>query len=231
MTINQKFIHAVFNFDVETFKTMLQTETFDESLLIDIKFSICDTCPIYLITQCWEIILEHPEEWIEECRETVAKNKRRNLEIKKIFQDRFGVEFTPIDFYHTDIPFFRNYRDDIFEDVFWNETKDNLITKGYRDIDLDLYVAVNKFDYNEVERLLKLGADPAAELPEESSCFERIGAECCFLTLRLQGFATNQEQHNSLEVDAIDLIELIGLAAHENMYSLLSKYDTRGKKV
>lgn len=228
MTVNQKFIYAVFNFDVETFKLMLQTETFDEYLLTDIKFSEDIPCPIYWITQCWEIILEHPEEWIAECRETVAKNKRRNLEIKKIFDEHFGVEFKPIDFYNTDFPFFREYRDATFEDVFWYEgNRDDLIAKGYRAIDLDLFVAVNKFDYNEVERLLKLGADPTAELPEESSCFERIGAECSFLTVGLQEIAAGKEQRYTLGEDNWNLINLVGLAAHENMYSLLSKYDTR----
>ena len=86
---NNKYVNAVFNFDVDTFKTLLETEPFDLSLLQDIQFSGGVPCPIYWITQCWEIIFEHPEEWGEDCRETISKNKRRNLEIKKIFEKKF----------------------------------------------------------------------------------------------------------------------------------------------
>lgn len=229
MTVDQKFIQAVFNFEVETFKLMLKTETFNEYLLTDIKFSEDIPCPIYWITQCWEIILEHPEEWLEECRETVSANKCRNLEIKKIFEEHFGVEFKPIDFYNTDFPFYRDEREASFEEVCCDDySRDDLIAKGYRAVDLDLYVAVNKFDYNEAERLLKLGANPACTLSDEyDNCLERIGNECSFLTVGLQGVVLNKEQRNPLDDDAMDLINLVGLAAHENMYSLLSRYDTR----
>jgi len=53
---NHKYINAVFNLDVETFKTLLETEPFDNSMLEDIKFAHSVSCPIQWITQCWEII-------------------------------------------------------------------------------------------------------------------------------------------------------------------------------
>lgn len=226
-TTNNKYINAVFNFDAEAFKTLLEKEPFDLSLLQDIKFAVAVPCPIYWITQCWEIIFEHPEEWKEDCREIIAENKRRNLEIKKIFEERFNVVFKPIDFYNTDFWFFRNEREDTFEDVL-DERRDEMIAKGHRGIDLDLYVAVNKFDFKEAERLLELGANPVYEIPEEGSyCMDRIGAECSFLDIELQGIMIYRKQRNPMEENSNDLIDLIGLAAHERMYSLLSKYDPR----
>lgn len=226
-TINNKYINAVFNFDVDAFKTLLEREPFDLSLLQDIRYALDVPCPIYWITQCWEIIFEHPEEWQEDIRETIAENKQRNLEIKKIFEERFNVVFNPIDFYNTDFWFYRANRDETFEDVLY-ESRDNMIAKGHRAIDLDLYVAVNKFDFKEVERLLELGANPVYEIPEEVSyCMDRIGTECSLLENELKGIIFYRIPVNAMEEDSNDLIFLIGLAAHESMYSLLSKYDPR----
>lgn len=225
MTTNQKYINAVFNFDAETFKTLLNTEPFDETLLQDIKFSEEVPCPIYWMTQCWEIIFAHPEECKEKYRQIFEENKQRNLEIKRLFEEKLNVVFKPIDFYNTDFWFYRNERDDTFEDVFYDDTKEKLIAKGYREIDLDLFVAVNKFDFEETERLLKLGANPSCEI-DEDSCYHRIGAECGFLDTELQGIFIKRVQRNPFEDNARDLIDLVGWAAHKSMYSLLLKYDT-----
>lgn len=225
MTTNQKYINAVFNFDAETFKTLLNTEPFDESLLQDIKFSEEVPCPIYWMTQCWEIIFAHPEECKEKYRQIFEENKQRNLEIKRLFEEKLNVVFKPIDFYNTDFWFYRNERDDTFEDVFYDDTKEKLIAKGYREIDLDLFVAVHKFDFEETERLLKLGANPSCEI-DEDSCYHRIGAECGFLDTELQGIFIKRVQRNPFEDNARDLIDLVGWAAHKSMYSLLLKYDT-----
>ena len=220
-TTDDKYINAVFNFDVDTFKTLLENEPFDVALLSDIKFAEGVPCPIYWITQCWETVFEAPEEW-GECRETIAENKRKNLEIKKIFEESFGVAFKPIDFYNTDFWSYRNEREDSFEDVFWGESRDEMIARGRRAIDLDLYVAVNKFDFKETERLLKAGADPAYEIPEEEcSCLDRVGTECALLEIELQGVMIDGEQRAP---NVRDLVNLVGCAAHERMFSLLSSY-------
>ena len=70
MTTNDKYINAVFNFDVKKFKKLLETEPFDVSLLTNIGDGI--PCPIQWITQFWEIIFEYPENWEEDCREIIA---------------------------------------------------------------------------------------------------------------------------------------------------------------
>lgn len=229
MTTKEKYINAVFNFDAETFEHLLDSEPFDESLLADIGFAMAVPCPIQWFTQCWEIIFEHPEEWKEEYRDIIESNKRKNLEIKSIFEKRFNVKFEPIDFYNTDFWFFRNERDDTFEDVF-DESRDSMISKGYRDIDLDLYVAVNKFDYKEVERLLNEGANPVCEFEEEGSyCMDRIGCECSHLEMELGYIIIHNNPCFPMEKTSNDIIYLMGLAAHETMYKLLSRYDLRPK--
>lgn len=225
MDANRKYINAVFNFDVEAFKILLNTESFDKSLLSDIKFANDVSCPIYWITQCWEIIFEHPEDWNGNYRGIIAENKKRNLEIKQIFTDIYNVDFKPIDFYNTNFWFFRDERDTTYEDVFVGESRNELMAKGYRGIDIDLYVAVNKFDFAEVEKLLETGANPACRFPDDTDCIGRIGIECSFLETELQDIIIYNKHHNPTDNGTQALIDLIGLAAHESMYSLLSKYN------
>lgn len=225
MDVNRKYINAVFNFDVETFKTLLNTEPFDKSLLSDIKFANDAPCPIYRITQCWEIIFEHPEDWNENYRGVIAENKKRNLEIKQIFTDIYNVDFKPIDFYNTNFCFFRDERDATCEDVFVGESRNELMAKGYRGIDIDLYVAVNKFDFAEVEKLLETGANPACRFSDDTDCIGRISIECSFLETELQDIIIYNKHHSPTDNDVQALIDLIGLATHESMYSLLSKYN------
>ena len=229
MTINDKYINAVFNFDVKKFKKLLETEPFDISLLTNIGDGI--PCPIQWITQFWEIIFEHPENWEEDCREIIAENKQRNLEIKQILIERFNVDFKPIDFYNSDLWFDRHGRDDTFEDVLY-ESRDSMIAKGYRAIDLDLFVAVSKYDFKETERLLELGANPVCIIKSEGDiipyyCMDSIGTECSYLNIELQDIIIDRVQRNPMKGDSVILIYLAGLAANESMYSLLSKYDPR----
>ena len=54
MTTNDKYINAVFNFDVKKFKKLLETEPFDISLLTNIGDGI--PCPIQWITQFLSLI-------------------------------------------------------------------------------------------------------------------------------------------------------------------------------
>lgn len=223
MNTKRKYIDAVFNFDIETFRTLLNTEPFDKSLLSDIKFADNATCPIYWITQCWEIIFEHPEDWNENYRGIIAENKKRNLEVKQIFTDMYNVDSKPIDFYNTNFGFFRDERDATCEDVFVGDSKNELIAKGYREIDIDLYIAVNKFDFAEVEKLLNIGANPACRFPDDIDCMGRIGTECSYLEVELQDIIIYNKHYNPIDNGAQALIDLIGLAAHESMYSLLSK--------
>ena len=67
-----------------------------------------------------------------------------------------------------------------------------LLNEGYGQVDIDLYCAAERIQYGEVERLLKLGADPEVDI-DDCKAMSRI------------------------------LCDLIGCAAHEKMYDLLTR--------
>ena len=218
------YTNAIIHIDVDAFKNLLETEPFDESMLTDIGFAVSVPCPIQWITQCWEIILEHPEEWKEQYKDIISDKKEKNLQIKKIFTDRFHVQFTPIDFYNSELWFYKTEKDESFEDFFDN-SKEDMLSKGHREIDLELYIAVQKFDFGRVKCLLEQGANPMHEIPElESYCLDSIGTECGNLEMQLDHIITGDNTYEPSDDFAIDLINIIGLGANESMYRLLSKY-------
>lgn len=217
------FIKAVFEMDFPKFRELLETCEFDRELLTDTKLCSGQAIPIYWLTQCWEIILENPEEWTEDARENVKQKKEANQKIKEIFRERFNVEFLPIDFHNLDeeaIPFFRADKADSDDDVLW-EDKNELKRQGFREIDLDLYCAVCRFDYGKVEKLLKTGANPCLS-GTEYDCIDRITTESSYISIDQYGYIDNTRKlHRLSRYQWKDTVDLIGWAAHETMYSLL----------
>lgn len=92
---------------------------------------------------------------------------------------------------------------------------------GYRQVDLDLYCAAVRFQYGEVERLLKLGADPKVHI-DDCQTLSRISVECAFLsTIVVPKWELFYEKKCLPRVNEQYLCDLIGWAAHEKMYDLL----------
>ncbi len=232
LSIKKRFVNAVFNINVEEFRKLLDTETFDEELFskfpveddednddYDGEDYVCEIeCPIYWISQCWDLAIGNPENWKHSS--IVAKRKNDNLEIMQLFRERLNVNFEPIDFYNSEIHFFRNEPDDSFKDVF-GETEEKILA-NHRKIDAELYVAVNKFDYQTVEELLKAGAEPYVEFCDDTNCWERIDMHTSFLSVNLDHILLSDEK-SLLDQDYFSY--LFDWAAHEKMWSLLEKYD------
>lgn len=228
--LRQKYINAVLNINVEEFEHLLETEPFENDLLDRLIPSLPKGCSILYIIQCWEIILA--DEWKGEYGEIVEKRRKQNEKIKQIFIEKLQVEFPPIEWYLEPFYFYRNWEDETVEDIL-DKTRKELNEQGFCDLDIDLYCAVCKFDFKETERLLKAGANPNTNIDgefnpefdeEPENCFDRIGRECDFLE-----FAALNEFIRGNEYVSSDyyrcLSDLVGLAAHKKMYSLLLEYD------
>lgn len=223
--INRQIVNAVYNIDPEEFLKLVGKHGFDPSLLEDIHIANGIPCPIHWITQCWEHSLDEAANWAEGVQETIAERIEQNMQFKQYFEEQHQVQFKPIDFYHTDFWFHRAEREDEFEDIF-TESRDIMLS-DYNAIDLDLYIAVCKFDYEEAEFLLESGANPARMIEEETySCLELAGTECTYLEIQLNSIIMGVRKANIYQ-DSSYLIELIGLAANKQMYGLLSRYDPR----
>ena len=81
--IDDAFVSAVFNIDVEAVERLLKTADYDKSLFDNVCLKERHLCPINWITQLWKIILAEPETWRKDCQEKVSKKKRKCLTCKK----------------------------------------------------------------------------------------------------------------------------------------------------
>ena len=115
----------------------------------------------------------------------------------------------------------------------WLDGEEEYMTKGLKEIDLKLMYQSERFDFLETKKLLELGANPNVpfyENEDDSTALRRIGDECSFLGSCevLPEFEAYEERRffpymNQKNIENL-LGDLIGLAAHEEMYDLLIIY-------
>lgn len=228
--LRQKYINAVLNIDVEGLERLLKTEPFEREMLDRLLPSFPKGCSILYIIKCWEIILA--DEWKGEYGEIVERRRKQNEKIKRIFIEKLQAEFNPIEWYIEPFYFYRKWDDDTVEDIL-DKTREELNELGFCDLDIDLYCAVCKFDFKETERLLKAGANPNTNIDgeydpefdeEPENCFDRIGRECDGLEFALLRDLIRGDEYVTSDYYCY-LTDLVGLAAHKGMYSLLLEYD------
>ena len=220
---DKEFVEAVFNIDDKRFFKLVEDGRLNESVIKNTNFFYSPPLPLYYITICWDYILKDYNEWKEEYRDIVYKRKCQNDRIKNFFNEKYGLDMSDIPFSSYCDYFFSQPKDASVEDCL-GETKESLISQGFKEIDIDLYCRVVKFDYEQVERLLQCGANPRTWIPckGEDQCMDRIGIECSFLNIELDHVIMERSYDTELR---ISMHNLIGLAAHEKMYDLLLKYD------
>jgi len=226
MTSREKYIEAVYNFDLDIFKSLLEVESFDESLLTDIGLIEGSKCPIYWLSQCWNIVLEHEEDWDSLVTRKIVENRRKNQEIMEIFKNRFGVTLSPVVF--TNFGFLRDRflekENASFEDIF-GESRDSLLGKDFKDIDIDLYLAVSRFDIDETKKLLVSGANPKVRFPFNGSAWGGAMGESDWLRLEIEDYMYDGFHKDPFYGDACWTHNLITHAAYERMSRLLKEYD------
>ena len=228
--IKNELVKAIFNIDVDGFKRLIESNRVDVASWDNICDAEGDYCPIQWIVQCWEMILENPDAWCEDCRETIRQKKMDNQEIKKILFDKFNLCEIPIEINNNELWIYRYDMEDSFEDCF-DSPKEEMLLYGYKEIDLDLYWATYKYDFEEVERLLKMGADSNYYISEvEDSCKDLIGYRCADFCMDFSSVLFDDVKWNPFDDNCNNLAYLIAWAVNEKMYNLLLKYSATPKE-
>jgi hypothetical protein len=112
----------------------------------------------------------------------------------------------------------------------WQHGEEESMTKGLKEIDLMLMYQSERFDFLETKKLLELGANPNVPFYEDedgSTALRRISDECSYLlTCEIWWRYKLFDEKGSYPYCDIDrmLGDLLGLAAHEEMYALLKPY-------
>lgn len=211
-----KLLIAVVLNDYETVKSILQSGDYDKKLFVDVGgFEV--PVPVTYFNKCWRIILDFPFE-----EELYIKHFENAVRISELFRE-YGIA-------EPEIPFNKiSYSGWAFED----ESDDDLlevprkerVARGEKEIDLDLYIAACRMDFEKAEELMNKGADPFFEIEDKTNCLDCCGTECSYQAtcmavelLRSPGWYSNGIEINELG-------NLLRWAANEKMYAILSRLD------
>ena len=229
--VSNKLLEACLFSDLEGIKEGLKEIT-DKSALEDVNLYSIPT-PLYHLTLLNQMVFD-TEYWthlVDDKQEVVVWMEERTKRVIDFWKEYYGVEELPQPKYedYTIDDFFCAMLEDDDEDIL-DAPKDVLIQRGCREIDLDLYLATDRFQFNKAETLLMQGANPSAPLLrcEDSEYGEqacgRIDIEISFLALELFPVYREVLVGESPELRDNDYRDLLGLAEHVKMSKLFEKY-------
>lgn len=201
----------------EKIKEILESENYDKTLFTDIGgFEV--PVPLQFLNECWRIILDHK---FSETLEPIAQRNYENaVKINKLFKEH-GISETNVPLNKIMYAVWND--EDESDDEVLDCSKQELIAKGNRTIDLDLYIAVCKMDFKNAEALLKKGADPSFTY-EGSEVISICGSECSYQATCMAGNIIKSPAWYSNGIEIDELGNLLRWAANEKMYYLVNQY-------
>jgi len=215
----EKLLSAVYFNDAETAIQLMETNDYPNEWLDNI-FSM--GIPIYHITQCNSRLLAD-DTWSENVMPIILSLRKGCAKLMAYWKTKFNYPVEQeLDYTSYTNLFFAASPDETDDEVLLSSVQE-LLNEGYRQVDIDLYCATERFQYGEVERLLKLGADPEVDI-DDFKALSRISVECSFLSaIVVPQWELFYEKRCLSRIKEQDLCDLIGWAAHEKMYDLLTK--------
>lgn len=217
---------ALFYNDYDRAVKLLSSERFTPDLLLDTgdfkEFNL--EMPIYFITRLWNEIL--PGNW--GIAQKDVDEKKPNLQrINNYFETVYHIDMSQeIDMmkYRKAIPDVG--ADDEQESIYdLDEPKESWIAKGFREIDIDLYSSAIRFDFDEVERLLIMGANDRVAFEEpDDTVYEFMSDD--FLSRDWWQTKTlfPHPDYDQREFFIFDVRCMLDSAARYRMLKLLDKY-------
>jgi len=217
----QKAINAVYYANPAKLQQLIDEGHFYTCLLENTGL-LTNPLPIWRIPQLWEASLGRAKDWNRDIRYLVADFLARIHEVKEILAKSFGVEYTPIDYQQYTWDFYAAKPNESIEEALCLDNIEEAYVNGARPIDVELYFAGVSFDFARAEMLLKEGADPNQPLDEyDNYLYDRIDGEGAFLQLNIN---TAWKYTFRPPVDDEKMADLVGSAAHEQMFDLIRKY-------
>ncbi len=169
-------------------------------------------------------------DWREEIMPLVEKHIQRTKKMLDFWCAELGQQeiHRQIEYNHYHEYFYCDDPNDFDEIIL--EPISTYLEQGFREIDLRLYNRTQCFDFAEVKKLLEQGAksDIHFENDGDSSAFSRISTECSYLATCnvIPEFKVFDEKGYNQSFDTTRMFgDILGLAAHEEMYHLLDEYD------
>ena len=172
------------------------------------------------------------DDWNKDIMPLIKKIRLRTEQMLNFWRMELGQDIKrEMDYYQYCDYFYCEWYYDTYEE--WKKAEMEDIKIEFRDIDLMLMYQVERFNFLETKKLLEQGAKSDIDFYDDdfSSVDSRIGAEYSFLatTFVVPEFEIFEQKGYNQDFDIKDMFSnLLGLAAHEDMYQLINAYaDTK----
>lgn len=146
--------------------------------------------------------------------------KQSNDRIKEYFKQNWRQ-------YTVEVPFGKYFHHpehiETIEDI-TGESMKSFVSKGIREIDIELYLRCYTYEFDEAEKLLSQGADPDVVLSEWESIMETISWMASDYEMDIDVFIIKKE---GMATSEDFIFTLIKAAAAEKMYQLLKPYSKK----
>ena len=218
--LREEFFIAVYYNDVEKVRSFI----YDRSMKH--KFNLGEYSVDLMNLTFFNRTIWYSTGWDDKIKPFIEENRHKTKRMLDYWQEEFGCqkiqrtcEYNQYwhGFYCED----PNVTDEISGKPF-----QYYLSEGFREIDLMLYNRAECFDFVETKKLLKRGANHKARIFDDGGILTRISHECSFLESQIvpdfQNFNKNGYKHRSCIGGMFE--ELLGLAAHQDMYDLLAPY-------
>jgi len=169
-------------------------------------------------------------DWIDDIKPLVEKHIGRTVQMLDFWCAEFGqqniqrqIEYNQYyEYFYCDDP--NDFEEIIIDPISF------YLEKGFREVDLRLYNRAQCFDFTEVKKLLEQGAKPHIHFENDgdSSILSRISDEVSFLATCevVPEFKVFETKGYNQNFDIRRMFgDILGLAAHEEMYHLLAEYE------
>ena len=229
--IEESIVRAVFSMNAAEVKRLMADSPILHKRFEDIDYYIDNMYfedhiyPIYYIPQLWEICLRDAKLWDDEAHDRIVTATIANAEIKRMLLKDGPYTYRSINFYYPDVTFYskKNTESDILD-----RPRQQLIDEGVRELDIDLFVAVHQYRFDEVDRLLTLGANPNREInrdPRDKTCLVSIEEGLSFNMSHVVDYALSYGIRSAEDFQIGDLFYLYGWAAGEKMITLVNTHN------
>jgi hypothetical protein len=150
-------LKAVASNDVDEVRTLIIQD--ECKAIIDDIALFSHPFPLHYITLCYEAIWRDADDWKDKEWANAAKNSTNAM--LEFWKEYYGVDSFPRIEYRTysEDDFYCAWDDETDEDLLFHP-KSEFIAIGKRGIAPDLYCAVERFQFDKVEGLLRQGANP-----------------------------------------------------------------------
>ena len=227
-------IMATMMSDLDALKSALN-ELEDKSIIEDTRLFSKPT-PLYHLSLYNKMVWD-PAFWGWEGRDggdMIKWMKQRTAEVLEFWRKYLGVdEFVEPNYQEYAGSEYLAYDHESDEEIL-DAKREDFIAQGCREIDIDLYLATHRFEYDRVEYLLQQGANPEAELhcePEDEEGWypvdwpdHCIHSEEEWLTEILFPIYEDSFANKDVAIELKHCDLLLGLAAYVKMDKLFEKY-------